>query len=92
MHDGIPIGDPTGKSDMFVVPRGIEQMIEYLMHRYPPVFVTENGYSPPENLNESLHDILHDVKRIEFHKAYLAGVLKAIGKGVDVRRYLLCGR
>jgi beta-glucosidase len=36
------------------------------------------GYSAPLNQSMTVHDILHDFKRIEYHKVYLAALLRAI--------------
>uniref|UniRef100_A0A5B7AKE1 Putative beta-glucosidase 18 isoform X1 n=1 Tax=Davidia involucrata TaxID=16924 RepID=A0A5B7AKE1_DAVIN len=79
----------TGMPTFFVVPRGMEEIIEYVKKRYHnmPMFVTENGYSPPKQEAEQVQDQLHDVKRIEFHKAYLASLARAIRNGADVRGY-----
>ncbi|KAH0986717.1 hypothetical protein GBA52_013894 [Prunus armeniaca] len=43
-RDGVPIGEPTGLADFFVVPRGMEKIIDYVKQRYNnmPLFVTEN--------------------------------------------------
>ncbi|XP_059663504.1 beta-glucosidase 18-like [Cornus florida] len=88
-RDGFPIGQPTGMSVFFIVPRGMEEVIDYLKERYHnlPMFVGENGYCPPQQQDEQVNDQLHDVKRIEFHKAYLASLARAIRKGADVRGY-----
>nr|KYP40973.1 Beta-glucosidase 6 [Cajanus cajan] len=90
-RDGIPIGDQTGAERFFVVPRGMEKIVDYIMIRYHnmPMYITENGYSPPLKPNVTIHDLLQDFKRIEFHKAYLAALLRAIRKGADVRGYMI---
>ncbi|XP_071736616.1 beta-glucosidase 18-like [Rutidosis leptorrhynchoides] len=88
--DGVPIGESTGIDVMKVVPRGIGEVIEYLNKRYhnKPTFVTENGYSEPE-VQDQVPIILHDDKRIEFHKAYMSSIAQAIRNGADVRGYFL---
>ncbi|KAL3503251.1 hypothetical protein ACH5RR_037700 [Cinchona calisaya] len=89
--DGVAIGDPTGVSRFFVVPRGMEEIVDYVKKRYhnKPMFITENGYSPPKSQEEQFDDLLHDIKRIEFHKAYLASLARAIRNGADVRGYFI---
>ncbi|KAJ7948617.1 Beta-glucosidase [Quillaja saponaria] len=89
--DGIPIGDQTGVPRFFVVPEGMEKIIDYIKMRYHNLrmFVTENGYSSPQKQDVKLNDFLHDFNRIEFHKAYLAVLLRAIRKGADVRGYFI---
>ncbi|XP_022877573.1 beta-glucosidase 18-like isoform X4 [Olea europaea var. sylvestris] len=87
-RDGVPIGEPTGMARFFVVPRGMEEIVEYAKKRYlnKPMFVTENGYSSPLNKVEDYH---HDVKRINYLKSYLAFLARAIRNGADVRGYFL---
>ncbi|XP_048321905.2 beta-glucosidase 18 isoform X3 [Ziziphus jujuba] len=79
-RDGVPIGKPTAMPRFFVVPRGMKKIIEYLKQRYDnmPIFVTENGYSPKIQHDEHVEDLLQDVDRIKFHKAYLAALASAI--------------
>ncbi|XP_071730153.1 beta-glucosidase 18-like isoform X2 [Rutidosis leptorrhynchoides] len=88
VRDGVQIGDPTGISTLPVVPRGLGEVIDYLKKKYDnkPMFVTENGYSDPTTQGQG-QDVLHDVKRIEYHKSYLASLAKAIRDGADVRGY-----
>ncbi|KAK1550738.1 hypothetical protein Q3G72_023924 [Acer saccharum] len=90
-RNGVPIGEPTGNSRFFVVPKGLEKLIDYIKEKYNniPMYVTENGYSPPRQKNEQLPYILHDVKRINYHKNYLTALARAIRKGADVRGYFV---
>ncbi|XP_058779880.1 beta-glucosidase 18-like [Vicia villosa] len=91
MRDGIPIGDQTGMSRFFVVPKSLEKVVDYIKIKYHnmPMYITENGYSSPLNQTMTINDILHDYKRIEYHKAYLAALLRAIRKGANVRGYMI---
>ncbi|XP_038898509.1 beta-glucosidase 18-like [Benincasa hispida] len=90
-RDSVPIGDPTGVDKLFVVPRGMEKIINYIKQRYPnrPILVTENGYSMPPSDGNTVEDILNDTKRINYHKNYLASVAKAMRNGADVRGYFI---
>nr|XP_048321902.1 beta-glucosidase 18-like isoform X1 [Ziziphus jujuba var. spinosa] len=90
-RDGIPIGEPTGMKMLFVVPRGMKKMVDYLKERYDnmPIFVTENGYSSKTEQNERVENLLQDEDRIKFHKAYLAALAGAIRDGADVRGYFI---
>ncbi|KAK9269615.1 hypothetical protein L1049_001392 [Liquidambar formosana] len=36
-------------------------------------------------------ELLHDVKRVEYHKGYLASLARAIRNGADVRGYFVWG-
>ncbi|KAI8552640.1 hypothetical protein RHMOL_Rhmol06G0282200 [Rhododendron molle] len=89
-RDGVPIGDRTGMANFFVVPRGMEEIVNYVKDRYhnKPMYVLENGYSPP-NQEVQEQEVLNDVKRIEFHKAYLASLAGSIRNGADVRGYFV---
>ncbi|GAU44382.1 hypothetical protein TSUD_100320 [Trifolium subterraneum] len=76
LRDGIPIA----MAKFFVVPKGMEKIVDYIKIKYHnlPMYITENGYSSPLNESTTMHDVLHDFKRIEYHKAYLAALLRAI--------------
>ncbi|KAL5132446.1 Beta-glucosidase 18 [Glycine soja] len=91
IRDGVPIGDQTGFSWFFVVPRGMQKLVDYVKIRYHniPMYITENGYSSPHKPNVTMDDLLQDFKRIDYHKAYLAALLRAIRKGADVRGYMI---
>ncbi|KAJ0044554.1 hypothetical protein Pint_04472 [Pistacia integerrima] len=90
-RDGIPIGEPSGNPEFFVVPEGMEKLINYVKERYKnmPIYVTENGYAPPREQSKQVEDLLQDVKRIEYHKSYLAALARAIKTGADVRGYFV---
>ncbi|XP_071905309.1 beta-glucosidase 18-like [Coffea arabica] len=89
-RDGVPIGEPTGMFQTFIVPRGIKEIVDYAKKRYPdkPVFIVENGYCPPWEHGE-VDDLQHDTKRVEYHKAYIASLAQAIRDGADVRGYFI---
>ncbi|VFQ91849.1 unnamed protein product [Cuscuta campestris] len=88
--DGVFIGDQMAVGRFFVVPRGMEKIVNYVKKRYhnKPMFILENGYAPP-NKTASALSIVHDSKRIEYHKAYLSFLARAIRNGADVRGYFI---
>ncbi|KAL2247538.1 UNVERIFIED_CONTAM: Beta-glucosidase 18 [Sesamum indicum] len=88
VRDGVTIGEPTGMSRFFVVPRGLEDIVRYIKDRYhnKPMIVTENGYSSPGNEDDIYK---HDVKRIHYHQSYLAHLAQAVRNGADVRGYFI---
>lgn len=91
-RDGVLIGDPTANPDFFVVPRGMEKLINYVKERYNnmPMIVTENGFAPaPQQKQQDQQDLLQDSERINFHRSYLAALAKAIRNGADVRGYFV---
>ncbi|KAL3333387.1 hypothetical protein AABB24_033462 [Solanum stoloniferum] len=89
--DGVSIGEPTGMSRFFVVPNGMEEIVDYMKKRYhnKPMFVTENGYASLNPTTAQADELQHDTKRVEFHKSYLASLARAIRKGADVRGYFI---
>ena len=59
-------------------PESLEQTIRYAAARAKvPVYVTENGIATDD-----------DTRRVEYIKRALAGVLKCLGDGIDVRGYV----
>ncbi|XP_022139406.1 beta-glucosidase 18-like [Momordica charantia] len=90
-RDGVPIGNLTGVSRFFVVPRGMEKTINYVKERYPnkPIFITENGYSMPPDEGKNVEEIVNDFQRVKFHKSYLASLSRAMRNGADVRGYFV---
>ncbi|KAL0553647.1 hypothetical protein IC582_007547 [Cucumis melo] len=88
-RNGILIGDQMGMPGLYVVPRGMEKVINYIKQKYPnqSIFVTENGYSMPTSDGNKVEDIVNDWKRIKFHKSYLAALAKAMRNGGHVRGY-----
>ncbi|MEV0593923.1 GH1 family beta-glucosidase [Nonomuraea cavernae] len=94
--DGLPFSDvgvtgyPTTAFGWPVVPDGLRELLTGLRERYgaalPPVYVTENGCSQPDELTPAGVD---DQARI----AYLDGHIDAVGRarqeGVDVRGYFV---
>ncbi|KAH0651423.1 hypothetical protein KY285_031549 [Solanum tuberosum] len=91
MGDGVSIGEPTGMSRFFVVPNGMEEIVDYMKKRYhnKPMFVTENGYASLNPTTAQADELQNDTKRVEFHKSYLASLARAIRKGADVRGYFI---
>ncbi|KAK9152655.1 hypothetical protein Sjap_000135 [Stephania japonica] len=79
-RNGVLIGEPTPNPRFYVVPTGMEKIIEYFKRRYDnmPMFVTENGMSQMSTPNEDVNELLNDYKRIEFHKSYLSSLARAI--------------
>ncbi|KAF2285983.1 hypothetical protein GH714_009353 [Hevea brasiliensis] len=91
-RDGVLIGDRTANPRFFVVPRGMEKIINYVKERYNnmPMIVTENGFAPPpQQKQQDQQDLLQDAERINFHKSYLAALARAIRNGADVRGYFV---
>ncbi|MFS7921335.1 putative beta-glucosidase [Helianthus anomalus] len=88
-RDGVLIGEHTAVEGSYVVPRGMEEIVNLIKIRYnnKPMFITENGYSSPDVHEQRVDELINDVKRIEYHASYLASLAKSIREGADVRGY-----
>jgi beta-glucosidase len=71
-----------------VYPEGIYKIIKQFdkYEKLPPIIITENGAAFPDKVEG---DRVHDKKRVEFFKKYLANILKAKKEGVDIRGYFV---
>ncbi|XP_077229296.1 beta-glucosidase 18-like isoform X1 [Tasmannia lanceolata] len=90
-RDGLPIGTPTAMPGFYVVPRGMEKIVMYMMERYnnTPMFITENGYAQKSSPNVPMKDLLNDGGRVEYLRSYLASLTVAMRQGADVRGYFV---
>jgi beta-glucosidase len=72
-----------------VVPAGLTELLGLLAERYraalPPVYITENGCSQPDQPAED--GTVADPGRIEYLDGHLRAVHAAITSGIDVRGY-----
>jgi beta-glucosidase len=97
----LPAGLPFALSDMSgypttgygwpVVPDGLRELLVGLRERYgdrlPPLYVTENGASFPDQPGPD--GAVHDQPRVEYLAGHLAAVQAALAAGVDVRGYFV---
>nr|QJC44975.1 beta glucosidase 12 [Stevia rebaudiana] len=90
-RDGVLIGERMGLPNTYVVPRGMEKIVNFMKIRYDnkPLYITENGYSSPDGHEQQVNELTNDVKRIEYHTKYLASLAKSIRGGADVRGYFV---
>ncbi|GJV10557.1 beta-glucosidase 18 isoform X1 [Tanacetum coccineum] len=88
-RDGVLIGALTGSEGSYVVPRGMEKIVNTMKIRYNnlPMYITENGYSSPDVHEKQVNELLNDVKRVEYHTTYLSSLAKSIRGGANVRGY-----
>ncbi|GMH15691.1 hypothetical protein Nepgr_017532 [Nepenthes gracilis] len=87
--DGVPLGEPTELSWLYIYPNGIRDLVRYVNRKYnnPSIIITENGLGGSNNDSKSLKDAIQDYMRIKYHRSYLSELLKAIKEGVDVKGY-----
>uniref|UniRef100_A0AAU8GV38 Beta-glucosidase 6 n=1 Tax=Anoectochilus roxburghii TaxID=569774 RepID=A0AAU8GV38_9ASPA len=87
-----PIGDKASSIWLYIVPRGMRSLMNYIKEKYgnPPVIITENGMDDSNNPFVSIKDALKDDKRISYHDEYLGNLSAAIrDDGCDVRGYFV---
>ncbi|KAJ8433218.1 hypothetical protein Cgig2_023170 [Carnegiea gigantea] len=79
-HDGKPIGEKANAIWLYIVPRGLRELMNYIKHRYgnPPVIITENGMDDSNNPLKPLKEALDDEKRIRYYSGYLEQLALAI--------------
>ncbi|KAL9269997.1 Beta-glucosidase 11-like protein [Drosera capensis] len=89
--DGVPIGEPTALSWLYIYPEGIQYTTKYVKDMYndPPIIITENGVAELNNLTLPLNEALQDYQRIRYHTLHLIALLKAIRNGIRVQGYIV---
>jgi len=88
-RDGKLIGPRADSDWLFVVPWGIYRNLRWIADRYdnPPIYITENGVSVPNETELPLSEALHDQFRVDFYSQYIGNVSLAIRDGVNVKSY-----
>jgi len=88
-RDGQMIGVQADSPWLLVVPWGIYKMLNWVSARYgnPPIYITENGVSVPNENSLPLTDALNDTFRVSYYDQYISNVSKAIDGGVNVKGY-----
>ena len=71
-----------------VVPWGLTKLLKWIDERYdhPTIYITENGASFDDKLEDGK---IHDKERIEYLKAYIKEVSKAMESGVKINGYFV---
>lgn len=90
--DGQPIGDRANSIWLYIVPRGMRSLMNYIKQKYgnPPVIITENGMDDGNNPLTPIKDALKDDKRIKYHDDYLQSLLASIKEdGCNVKGYFV---
>jgi beta-glucosidase len=78
---------PRTDFDWEVWPRALYDMVTRISRDYhrPAIEITESGCSFHDGPGED--GMVHDLRRIDYHRAYLQELARAIGDGADVRGY-----
>lgn len=86
-NDAIYPGMPRTAMDWVITPDALYWAARFFHERYKlPILITENGMA---NVDFVMSDgKVHDTQRIEYMKAYLKGLQKAVEEGVPVIGYM----
>jgi len=89
VKNGVPIGQPTDVSWLYVYPKGIRALVLYIKENYgnPPIFITENGMATSNT--KTIEQSLEDEQRIAYHYGHLTYLLEAIKEGANVKGYFI---
>ncbi|TYI09330.1 hypothetical protein ES332_A09G064900v1 [Gossypium tomentosum] len=84
---GVAIGPRAYSPWLYNVPWGLYKCLMYIKEKYgnPTVILSENGMDDPGNV--TLAQGLHDTTRMNYYKAYLTQLKKAVDNGANVIGY-----
>lgn len=87
--DGNLIGLPTQSPWLYVVPKGMEDILYWIKNRYgeQDIYVTENGVDVAGEADMTKEEAMADTFRLDFHKSYIEHMLAAKKNGVSVKGY-----
>ncbi|KAK4478927.1 hypothetical protein RD792_014434 [Penstemon davidsonii] len=91
-RDGVSIGDPTGATWLFIVPRGIYNLLVYVKEIYKAdlIYITENGMAEVNDTSLTISKARMDPLRVRYYNEHLWYLRKAIVEGgVNVKAYFL---
>ncbi|KAK4493530.1 hypothetical protein RD792_018109 [Penstemon davidsonii] len=98
-RDGVSIGDPTGATWLFIVPRGLYNLLVYVKETYKAdlIYITENGMADVNDTSLTISKARVDPLRARYYKEHLWYLRKAIvlfvllcsEGGVNVKAYFL---
>lgn len=80
---------PRSQMGWEVYPQGLQDIMEQFKRQYsnlPPIYITENGYSGDDKVEQGR---VADSQRIAYLKEHFAACSRAMQNGVDVRGYFL---
>lgn len=78
--NGTAIGNRAESDWLYNVPWGFTKLLKYIKERYnnPEIYITENGFSVPNEQRENLVGALSDPERVDYFNGYLLAMKKAI--------------
>ncbi|KAK4487536.1 hypothetical protein RD792_005818 [Penstemon davidsonii] len=90
--NGVSIGGPTSATWLFIVPRGIYNLLVYVKETYNTdlIYITENGMAEVNNPNLTISKAKMDPLRVRYYNEHLRYLRKAIMEGgVNVKAYFI---
>ncbi|MFI6163304.1 GH1 family beta-glucosidase [Micromonospora sp. PTRAS2] len=86
----LPAAGPVSDMGWAIEPAGLGRLLDRLAADYPglPLMITENGGAFPDRTTDSAGRVA-DADRIAYLDGHLRAVHAAIGRGVDLRGYLV---
>ncbi|KAL3688445.1 hypothetical protein R1sor_014754 [Riccia sorocarpa] len=86
--DGVLIGEQAHSFWLYIVPWGIQRLIEYVSETYKaPIYICENGVDEFNDPALTVTNFAKDSRRVKYYQEYLKHVNRAIENGADVRAY-----
>ena len=88
--NGKLIGPQAESSWLFNVPWGFKSLLIYIKNRYnnPEIYVTENGFSAPNEGKVAITQAVHDSARVSYYQGYLNNMIEAVKEGVRMKGYM----
>ncbi|XP_051131802.1 beta-glucosidase 24-like [Andrographis paniculata] len=88
-RNGVKIGKQAGSAWLFVVPRGIYELLMHTKIKYndPIIYITENGVDEKNDPKKTMSEARHDPDRISYHMEHLAYMRLAMDRGVKLKGY-----
>ncbi|GLT35465.1 hypothetical protein SLA2020_352550 [Shorea laevis] len=70
--NGVPIGEPTEASWIYIYPKGIRELVLYVKSNYMnlPIYITEHGMADFNNKTSPIKEALNDSLRIKYHSLH----------------------
>ncbi|KAL3638708.1 hypothetical protein CASFOL_016615 [Castilleja foliolosa] len=84
IKDGVPIGESTGSSWLYIVPWGFNSLLKFINDKFntlnnlPPIYITENGCDQQNDPMQAPYQACKDHQRVGYFKDHLAFLLKTI--------------
>ncbi|OMO59469.1 Glycoside hydrolase, family 1 [Corchorus olitorius] len=88
---GVPIGTETALGWLYLVPKGLKELVIHIKEKYnnPVVYIHENGVPESNNASLSVTEAIKDSLRITALDGHLKALLEGIKAGANVKGYYM---